>query len=229
MLRGREFVMKDSYSFDIDDAGLDASYAAHRDAYIRIFDRLGFDYVIVKATSGAMGGSKSEEFLATRRGRRGHLRPLHAAATTPPTSRPSQVRPPAPVAVRRRARRARRADARTPPPSRRWSTTSTRSSPATTGPGHAGDTLKNVLVVLKHPDGTREPLAIGLPGDREVDQKRLEGQLEPIEVEAVRRGRDSRSTRRWSRATSGPACWGRRTRPGSATWSTPASSRAPAG
>ena len=52
-------------------------------------------------------------------------------------------------------------------------------------PWAAGDTLKNVLVVLKHPDGTREPLAIGLPGDREVDQKRLEGQLEPIEVEPM--------------------------------------------
>ena len=64
LLRGREFVMKDSYSFDATDAGLLASYAMHRDAYIRIFDRLGFDYVIVKATSGAMGGSGSEEFLA---------------------------------------------------------------------------------------------------------------------------------------------------------------------
>src|SRR5919107_1881332 len=64
LLRGREFTMKDSYSFDVDDAGLEASYQAHRDAYIRIFDRLGFEYVIVKATSGAMGGSRSEEFLA---------------------------------------------------------------------------------------------------------------------------------------------------------------------
>src|SRR6476659_7730216 len=64
LIRGREFVMKDSYSFDVSDAGLDASYAAHREAYIRTFDRLGFDYVIVKATSGAMGGSRSEEFLA---------------------------------------------------------------------------------------------------------------------------------------------------------------------
>ena len=65
LLRGREFVMKDSYSFDVDDAGLEASYLRHRDAYIRIFDRLGFDYVIVAAMSGAMGGSRSEEFLAT--------------------------------------------------------------------------------------------------------------------------------------------------------------------
>ena len=64
LIRGREFVMKDSYSFDTSDEGLDASYAAHREAYIRTFDRFGFDYVIVKATSGAMGGSKSEEFLA---------------------------------------------------------------------------------------------------------------------------------------------------------------------
>src|SRR5215218_10091489 len=64
LLRGREFIMKDSYSFDVDDAGLDRSYQAHRDAYIRIFDRLGFEYVIVFAHAGAMGGSKSEEFLA---------------------------------------------------------------------------------------------------------------------------------------------------------------------
>src|SRR6478672_9842972 len=63
LLRGREFVMKDSYSFDVDDAGLERSYAAHREAYIKIFDRLGLDYVIVAAMSGAMGGSASEEFL----------------------------------------------------------------------------------------------------------------------------------------------------------------------
>src|SRR3954462_5427835 len=65
LLRGREFIMKDSYAFDVDDAGQQRSYDAHRAAYVRIFDRLGFEYVIVKATSGAMGGSKSEEFLAT--------------------------------------------------------------------------------------------------------------------------------------------------------------------
>jgi prolyl-tRNA synthetase len=64
IIRGREFVMKDSYSFDIDDAGLDLSYQKHRDAYVQTFDRLGLKYNIVKAVSGAMGGSKSEEFLA---------------------------------------------------------------------------------------------------------------------------------------------------------------------
>ena len=63
LLRGREFIMKDSYSFDVDDAGLDASYAAHRAAYLKIFERLGLEVVPVAATAGAMGGSKSEEFL----------------------------------------------------------------------------------------------------------------------------------------------------------------------
>jgi len=64
IIRGREFVMKDSYSFDLDDAGLDVSYQKHRDAYVHTFDRLGLKYNIVRAVSGAMGGSKSEEFLA---------------------------------------------------------------------------------------------------------------------------------------------------------------------
>ena len=75
LLRGREFVMKDSYSFDIDDDGpAGVLRRAHRAAYIRTFDRLGLPYVIVAATSGAMGGSASEEFLAPLDGRRGHVR-----------------------------------------------------------------------------------------------------------------------------------------------------------
>src|SRR5437588_775424 len=64
ILRGRELLMKDAYSFDFDDAGLAKSYELHREAYVRIFDRLGLDYRIVSAVSGAMGGSASEEFLA---------------------------------------------------------------------------------------------------------------------------------------------------------------------
>ncbi|MFM1784192.1 MAG: hypothetical protein RLZZ579_469, partial [Actinomycetota bacterium] len=63
LLRGREFVMKDAYSFDVSDEGLAKSYQSQRDAYERIFQRLGVEYVIVKADAGAMGGSKSEEFL----------------------------------------------------------------------------------------------------------------------------------------------------------------------
>ena len=183
VLRGREFVMKDSYSFDVDDEGLDASYAAHREAYIRTFDRLGFDYVIVKATSGAMGGSKSEEFLARAAvGEDTYVRCTHCdyAANVEAVT----VRPPAAVPYddAPAAHAEQTPDTPTietlvdhlnhefPRADRRWT---------------AADTLKNVLVVLKHPDGRRTPLAIGVPGDRDVDQRRLEGQLEPIEVEPM--------------------------------------------
>ena len=110
ILRGREFVMKDSYSFDIDDAGLEASYQAHREAYVRIFDRLGFEYVIVQADSGAMGGSASEEFLVVAetgedtfvRSPGGYAANVEAVTTVVPEALP----------LRRRARRARRADPR---------------------------------------------------------------------------------------------------------------------
>jgi prolyl-tRNA synthetase len=64
IIRGREFVMKDSYSFDLTDEGLVESYHKHRAAYIKTFDRLGMKYNIVSAVAGAMGGSSSEEFLA---------------------------------------------------------------------------------------------------------------------------------------------------------------------
>ncbi|MDN5746595.1 MAG: proline--tRNA ligase, partial [Nocardioidaceae bacterium] len=183
LLRGREFIMKDSYSFDVDEDRLETSYQKHRDAYVRIFDRLGFDYVIVKATAGAMGGSKSEEFLARAAvGEDTYVRCTQCdyAANVEAV----QVRPPAPVSPE------------DVPPARIEDTPDTqtieklvahleRTVPRADRPWTAGDTLKNVVVVLKHPDGTREPLAIGLPGDREVDQSRLEGQLEPIEVEPM--------------------------------------------
>ena len=183
ILRGREFVMKDSYSFDATDEGLDASYAAHREAYVRTFDRLGFDYVIVKATSGAMGGSKSEEFLAKAEvGEDTYVRCSRCdyAANVEAV----QVRPPAPVAYDD----VPAAHAEQTPDTPTIDTLVAflnEKYPRDDRPWHSGDTLKNVLVVLKHPDGTREPLAIGVPGDREVDQKRLEGQLEPIEVEPM--------------------------------------------
>jgi prolyl-tRNA synthetase len=181
LLRGREFIMKDSYSFDIDDAGLEVSYQTHRDAYIRIFDRLGFEYVIVKATSGAMGGSKSEEFLATADvGEDTYVRCTHChyAANVEAV----QVRAPSPVPYDD----APAAHAEQTPDTPTIDTLVDHLNerfPRADRAWVAGDTLKNVLVVLKHPDGTREPLAIGVPGDREVDQKRLEGQLEPTEVE----------------------------------------------
>jgi prolyl-tRNA synthetase len=181
LLRGREFVMKDSYSFDVDDAGLERSYEKHRDAYIRIFDRLGFEYVIVKATSGAMGGSKSEEFLARAEvGEDTYVRctTCDYAANVEAV----QVRPPAPVPYDD----APAAHAEQTPDTPTIETLVAHLNekyPRDDRPWAAADTLKNVLVVLKHPDGTREPVAIGVPGDREVDQKRLEGQLEPTEVE----------------------------------------------
>ncbi|HEX3297719.1 MAG TPA: proline--tRNA ligase [Nocardioides sp.] len=183
LLRGREFTMKDSYSFDIDDAGLDVSYQRHRDAYIRIFDKLGFEYVIVKATSGAMGGSKSEEFLAKAAvGEDTYVRCTNCdyAANVEAV----QVRPPTPVAYDD----APEAHAEQTPDTPTIQTLVDHLNekyPRDDRPWAAGDTLKNVLVVLKHPDGVREPIAIGVPGDREVDQKRLGGQLEPIEVEPM--------------------------------------------
>src|SRR4029079_16499169 len=153
----------------------------HRDAYIRIFDKLGFEYVIVKATSGAMGGSKSAEFLAqaaVRAETYGRCTNCDYAANVEAV----QVRPPTPVAYDD----APEAHAEQTPDTPTIQTLVdhlNESYPRDDRPWAAGDTLKNVLVVLKHPDGTREPIAIGLPGDREVDQKRLQGALEPIEVE----------------------------------------------
>ncbi|GAA2116464.1 proline--tRNA ligase [Nocardioides bigeumensis] len=183
VLRGREFVMKDSYSFDATDAGLDVSYQAHRDAYIRIFDRLGFEYVIVKATSGAMGGSKSEEFLAKAAvGEDTYVRCTSCdyAANVEAVA----TRPPAPVAYDG----VPAAHAEETPDTPTIDTLVdhlNEKRPRDDRPWAAGDTLKNVLVVIKHPDGTKEPLAIGVPGDREIDLKRLSGQLEPLEVEAM--------------------------------------------
>jgi prolyl-tRNA synthetase len=183
LLRGREFTMKDSYSFDVDDAGLDASYQRHRDAYIRIFDRLGFDYVIVKATSGAMGGSRSEEFLAkAEAGEDTYVRCTNCdyAANVEAV----KVRAPAPISYDD-APAAHAEQTPDTPTIESLIAHLNEKYPRPDRPWAASDTLKNVLVVFKHPDGTREPIAIGVPGDREVDQKRLGGQLEPIEVEPM--------------------------------------------
>ncbi|MGZ8744626.1 MAG: proline--tRNA ligase [Nocardioides sp.] len=181
LLRGREFVMKDSYSFDVDDAGLERSYQTHRDAYIRIFDRLGFEYVIVKATSGAMGGSKSEEFLAKAAvGEDTYVR----CTTCDYAANVEAVQVPAPAALAYDDVPAAHAEQTPDTPTIQTLVDHLNEKyPRDDRPWTAADTLKNVLVTLKHPDGTREPIAIGVPGDREVDQKRLEGPLEPTEVE----------------------------------------------
>ena len=183
ILRGREFVMKDSYSFDIDDAGLDVSYQAHRDAYVRIFDRLGFDYVIVQAMSGAMGGSRSEEFLATAVNGEdtyvhcpncGYAANVEAVRVPTPEPIPYAGLPAAHVE-----------DTPDTPTIDTLVASANAHHPRADGRAWtAADTLKNVVVMLVHPDGTREPLAIGLAGDREVDEKRLGAQVEPARVEA---------------------------------------------
>ncbi|MBK8463181.1 MAG: proline--tRNA ligase [Nigerium sp.] len=180
LLRGREFVMKDSYSFDIDDAGLQASYDAHRAAYRRIFDRLGLDYVIVSATSGAMGGSASEEFLAIAEiGEDTFVRsPGGYAANVEAVQRP--------LTPARDAAGVPAAHVEDTPDSPTIDTLVALSNdrfPRADRAWGAADTLKNVVFMLRDPDGTRTPLAVGLPGDREVDLKRLEAAVAPAEVE----------------------------------------------
>jgi prolyl-tRNA synthetase len=178
LLRGREFVMKDSYSFDIDDAGLQKSYDAHRAAYQRVFDRLGFDYVIVSATSGAMGGSASEEFLAVSevgedtfvRSESGdYAANVEAVAMRGPDPIDYANAPAALVAN----------TPNTPTIDTLVAHLNAHHGPRT---WTAGDTLKNVIVLLRQPDGSTEPLAVGIPGDREIDPKRLEAQVAPADV-----------------------------------------------
>jgi prolyl-tRNA synthetase len=182
VLRGREFIMKDSYSFDIDDEGLQRSYDLHRQAYINIFDRLGFEYVIVKAMSGAMGGSASEEFLAMAengedtfvRSAGGYAANVEAVEVPQAESVDHSGVPAAEVVD----------TPDTPTIDTLVDTLNAKHARADGREWSAADTLKNVLVMVVHPDGTREPLAIGVPGDRAVDEKRLAAQLEPAEVSA---------------------------------------------
>ena len=182
ILRGREFLMKDSYSFDLDDAGLQRSYDTHRAAYVRIFDRLGLQYVIVAAMSGAMGGSASEEFLAPAvNGEDTYVR----CSTCAYAANVEAVRVPAPGALAwDDAPAAHVEDTPDTPTIESLVALLNDQHPRQDRPWTAADTLKNVVVVLRHPDGRREPLVIGVPGDREVDGKRLEAQVEPASVEA---------------------------------------------
>ena len=182
LLRGREFVMKDSYSFDVDDAGLQASYDAHRGAYIKMFDRLGFAYVIVRATSGAMGGSASEEFLATaENGEDTYVR----CSSCDYAANVEAVKVPVPPAIASDGLPAAHVEDTPGTPTITTLVAHLNVAfPRSDRPWQASDTLKNVLVMVVQPDGRREPLAIGVPGDREIDEKRLGAQLEPAEVEA---------------------------------------------
>ena len=179
ILRGREFHMKDSYSFDLDDEGLQRSYEAHRQAYIRIFDRLGLEYVIVKATSGAMGGSASEEFLAiaptgedtfVRSTGSDYAANVEAVVTPAPPERPIDGLPEARVH-------------HTPNTPTIESLVEFLNNAGLGRTFTAADTLKNVMVKTRAPGEKEwELLGIGVPGDREVDMKRLEASLAPAEV-----------------------------------------------
>ncbi|MFW0183300.1 proline--tRNA ligase [Rothia sp. CCM 9417] len=174
LLRGREFIMKDSYSFNVDDQGLDEAYQAHRAAYIRIFERLGLEIEIVQAQSGAMGGSRSEEFLHPTpigedtfvRSEGGYAANVEAVTTVAPEPVDASNTPAASVL-----------DTPDSPTIEILVQQSNALHPRPEGPWTAADTLKNVIVAVTLPDGSRQLVAIGLPGDRAVDMGRLEANV----------------------------------------------------
>ncbi|GAA2668517.1 proline--tRNA ligase [Streptomyces aculeolatus] len=168
VLRGREFHMKDSYSFDTSDDGLAASYGLHREAYQRIFERLGFDYRIVSAVSGAMGGSASEEFLAPAAAGEDTYVQCPSCGYAANTEALTTTVAPAPV------------DGLPPVEELDTPDTPTIETLAAHLGVPASATLKNLLVKI---DG--EITAVGVPGDREVDLGKLAEQLAPAEVEVV--------------------------------------------
>jgi prolyl-tRNA synthetase len=169
IIRGREFVMKDSYSFDIDDAGLDISYQRHRDAYVSCFDRLGMKYNIVQAVSGAMGGSRSEEFLAPcGTGEDTYVLCPQCGYAANVEAMITKVAPGDPSGI---------------PALEELDTPNTPTIDSLVavmnsnfGGGHsAADTLKNIMLVA---DG--KAIAVLVPGDREVDLKRLQENLSGV-------------------------------------------------
>jgi len=180
LLRGREFVMKDAYSFDVSDEGLEVSYQAQRAAYERIFTRLGVDYVIVKADAGAMGGSKSEEFLSPSpigedtfvRSAGGYAANVEAVKTVVPAEIPISSQPAAEV----------HDSPNTPTIKTLVDLANAKVNKADGSSWVAADTLKNVVLALTSPEGKRSLVIVGIPGDREVDEKRAEAAFSPSEV-----------------------------------------------
>ena len=179
LLRGREFTMKDAYSFDWSDEGLEESYQAQRDAYERIFRRLGLEYVIVAADNGLMGGARSEEFLHPTpvgedtfvRSAGGYAANVEAFTTVPPEPVPFDGLP-EPVIF-------------DSPDTPTIDTLVAHSNAVLDGEYTAADTLKNVVLTLTHLDGRRELVIVGIPGDREIDDKRAEVAFAPAAVEAA--------------------------------------------
>ncbi|MET8829199.1 proline--tRNA ligase [Streptomyces sp. NPDC004610] len=168
ILRGREFLMKDSYSFDLTDEGLTESYGLHRAAYQKVFERLGLDYRICAATAGAMGGSKSEEFLAPSEAGEDLFADCPNCAFAANTEAITyELRP---------------VDGSAVPPAENIDTpdTPTIETLAAKLGVPASATLKNLLVKV---DG--EIVAVGVPGDREVDLGKVEAHFAPAGVELV--------------------------------------------
>ncbi|UOR00917.1 proline--tRNA ligase [Leucobacter allii] len=181
LLRGREFTMKDAYSFDVTDAGLEESYRKQRDAYERIFSRLGLDYVIVQADAGAMGGSKSEEFLLPIpigedtfvRSAGGYVANVEAFSVAAPDALPVAGQPEALVY-----------DSPATPTIEALVAHTNAVLPRADGrPWEAADTLKNVVLAVTPQGGEREIVIVGIPGDRDADMKRAEVAFPLSEVE----------------------------------------------
>ena len=182
LLRGREFSMKDAYSFDYTDEGLDQSYQAQRDAYERIFNRLGLNYVICRADAGAMGGSKSEEFLhpievgedtfvVNDNGYAANVEAYRA-----PVGEATSIDGLAEAVIH---------DSPDTPTIQTLVDLSNKDFPRDDRPWEAADTLKNVVLALTDQEGNRSLVIVGIPGDRDVDMKRAEVWFAPNAVEAA--------------------------------------------
>ncbi len=179
LLRGREFVMKDAYSFDVNQEGLEKSYQAQRDAYERIFTRLGIDYVIVKADAGAMGGSASEEFLAPSpigedtfvRSPGGYAANVEAVKTLTPEPISFEGKPAASIQD-------------TPNAGTIDSIVAFAEKQLGLKIGKS-DTLKNIVLAITDINHKRNLVIVAIPGDRELDLKRAEVAFAGYEVEAA--------------------------------------------
>ena len=187
LIRGREFIMKDAYSFTVDEEGMRQAYMDERGAYERIFQRLDLKYVPVFAMSGPMGGSASEEFLAPMpigedtfalapSGKAWNVEALHTPEVEPVDASAT------PAATKRTTPNARTIDEMVAFANAEYPREDGRDWAAT-------DILKNVVVAVKHAEDDehdepwRELVVVGIPGDRTIDMKRLEAQFAPAEIE----------------------------------------------
>jgi prolyl-tRNA synthetase len=180
LLRGREFVMKDAYSFDVSDEGLVASYQAQRDAYERIFTRLGIEYVIVRADAGAMGGSASEEFLSPSpigedtfvRSAGGYAANVEAVTISAPQALPTDGFPEAQTHA-------------TPGTTSISAVVSFAQDSLGMKDVNAASTLKHIVLALTDLNHKRSLVVVGIPGDRELEMKRAEIAFAGFEVETA--------------------------------------------